>query len=131
MLTTFPEVFDAVEFSGMYSALTKHFNRRATAFAKSAQLPVVGNSDTHFLWQLGHTFSLIDAPADPVAVVEAIRSGRVQLRTEPLRWRDVIRFIGESGASRAMLRDGFRYLHRIVQRNGRQGASTLSHPAEV
>ncbi|HVM96617.1 MAG TPA: PHP domain-containing protein, partial [Candidatus Acidoferrales bacterium] len=55
------EVFDAVEFSGMYSALTRRFNRQAVEFARSAELPVVGNSDTHFLWQMGHTYTWIDA----------------------------------------------------------------------
>ena len=56
--------FDAVEFSGLYTPLTRRFNRRAADYARHAGMPVVGNSDTHFLWQLGRTYTLIDAPAD-------------------------------------------------------------------
>ena len=45
--------------------------------------PVVGNSDLHDLRQLGRTYSAIDAGADPAAICEAIRHGRVTLHTEP------------------------------------------------
>lgn len=110
------EVFDAVEFSGMYTALTSRFNRRAVAYAASADLPVVGNSDTHFLWQVGRTYTEIDAEPEPAAIVEAIRHGRVRVVTQPLSWVDAVHFMARSRSTRLLMRDGIRYLGRVVRR---------------
>jgi predicted metal-dependent phosphoesterase TrpH len=79
-------VFDAVELSFMY---TRHidFNRRAVAFAKTHQKPLVGNTDLHRLDQLGTTHSLVDAEPEPNAICAAIRAGRVEVRTEPISLR--------------------------------------------
>jgi hypothetical protein len=109
-------VFDAVEFSGMYTPLTRRFNQRAMTFARHAGLSVVGNTDTHFLWQLGRTYTLIDAVPEPQAVVDAIRCGRVQLVTQPLSWVHLMRFIVESGATQSTLRDGLQYMLRVLRR---------------
>jgi hypothetical protein len=46
--------------------------------------PIVGNSDLHRLQQLGSTYSLVEAEANPDAICEAIRAGRVQIRSQPL-----------------------------------------------
>jgi len=115
-LASHPAVFDAVEFSGMYTPLTRRFNKRAADYAREVGIPVVGNTDTHFLWQLGHTYTLIDAPLEPTAVIDALRQGRVQLVTQPLSWRHVMRFIVGSGGTRDAVRDSLKYLMRIVRR---------------
>jgi hypothetical protein len=115
-LVRYPRIFDAVEFSGMYTALTKQFNRRAQRYAATAGMPVLGNSDTHFLWQLGRTLTLIDADAEPRAVVAAIRRGRVRLVTRPLSWAHVVRFIVQSHGTVDVLQDSLRYLRRIMRR---------------
>src|SRR5262249_8674329 len=112
MLETHGAVFDAVEFSGLYTPLTQQFNRRATAHAGRAGLPVIGNSDTHFLWQLGRTLTAIDAPPDTAAVIAAMREGRVQLVTRPLSWVGLTRFIVESRSTVSTLRDGLQYMAR-------------------
>ena len=50
--------------------------------------PLVGNGDVHRLAQLGSTYSLVEADPDPAAICAAIRSGHVQVRTQPLnRWK--------------------------------------------
>jgi predicted metal-dependent phosphoesterase TrpH len=116
LLTTHRSVFDAVEFSGMYTALTPWFNRRAVERAGTLGLPVVGDTDTHFLWQLGRTFTLIDAPPEPVAVLDAIRHGRVQLVTQPLSWTRIVRFFAEQHATVSTLKDSLRYMTRILRR---------------
>jgi predicted metal-dependent phosphoesterase TrpH len=120
-------VFDAVEFSGLYTPLTRRFNRRALEYAASADLPVVGNSDTHFLWQLGRTYTLIDAPPEPDAVIAAIRHGRVQLVTRPLTWRHIVRFVVESKSTVNVLRDSMRYMLKVLRRTRR--AAQQPHPA--
>lgn len=119
--------FDAVEFSGMYTALTRRFNRHAQAHARAASLPVVGNTDTHFLWQLGQTFTLIDAAAEPAAIVQAIRQHRVQLVTQPLSFVRLLQFIVASGATRLTLRDGLRYMLRVLQRTQAAAPPALEH----
>jgi predicted metal-dependent phosphoesterase TrpH len=118
-------VIDAVEFSGLYTALTRQFNRRALAHARAAQLPVVGNTDTHFLWQLGRTFTLVDAAPEPAAVVDAVRRGRVQLVTQPISWTHFVRFLVISGSPQAMLGDGLRYMLRMLRRTRARAAQSV------
>jgi predicted metal-dependent phosphoesterase TrpH len=82
-LDSHASLFDAVEVNAMY---TRHidFNRRAIALARRLHKPLVGNTDLHRLDQLGTTYSLVDADPDPDAICDAIRAGRVEVRTEPI-----------------------------------------------
>jgi predicted metal-dependent phosphoesterase TrpH len=74
---------DAVEVNAMYTS-TLDFNRRAIAWARAHAKPLVGNTDLHVLAQMGTTYSLVDAERDPDSICEAIRNGRVEVRSEPL-----------------------------------------------
>jgi predicted metal-dependent phosphoesterase TrpH len=76
-------VFDAVELNSMYTPRID-FNRRAVAWARARGVPLVGNTDLHMLDQLGTTYTLVDAAAEADAICEAIREGRVEVRTQPL-----------------------------------------------
>lgn len=79
------DVFDAIEFSHFYTE-RMDFNRKAVAYARRMGLPLVGTSDCHRLWQLGTTYTLIEAEARTIpAVFDAIRAGRVRVVTAPLR----------------------------------------------
>jgi predicted metal-dependent phosphoesterase TrpH len=60
------------------------FNRRAIAWAARHHKPLVGNSDLHLLDQMGTTYSLVDAEPDADALCEAIRRGRLEVRSTPL-----------------------------------------------
>ena len=75
-------VFDAVEWSYFW-ARGVNFNKPALRWARAHGKPVVGNSDLHDLRQLGRTYSLVDAPRDVDAIVDAIRAGRLHLVTSP------------------------------------------------
>ena len=116
MLAAHPTLFDAVEFSGLYTALTGSFNRRALEHAHRTSTPVVGNTDTHFLWQMGRTYTEIDAPMETEAVLEAIRRGRVRLVTRPLSWVDLVRFLVMSHSTLATLKDGLHYMMEVLRR---------------
>lgn len=118
------DLFDAVEFSGLYTPLTRFFNARASSYARRASLPVVGNSDTHFLWQMGSTYTEIDAVPEADAVLAAIRAGRVRLVTRPLTWRHVVRFIRDSNSGASLTRDSLQYLVDIVRRTRRGNTVT-------
>jgi len=76
-------LFDAVELNAMYTRWVD-FNRRAVDWARRHGKPIVGNSDLHCLEQLGTTYSLVDAEPHPEAICDAIRAGRVEIRSRPL-----------------------------------------------
>jgi predicted metal-dependent phosphoesterase TrpH len=76
-------LIDAVECNSMYTDLID-FNRGALRWAREQGKPVVGNTDLHVLPQLGTTWSDVDADPDPESICDAIRHGRVQLRTRAL-----------------------------------------------
>ena len=78
-------LWDAIEVNAMYTP-SLNFNRRAIEWAARHGKPMVGNTDLHLLRQMGTTYSLVDAPPDVSAICEAIRAGRVEVRSQPLRW---------------------------------------------
>jgi predicted metal-dependent phosphoesterase TrpH len=88
------DLFDAIEFSHFYTQRLD-FNRRAVDYARRMDLPLVGTSDCHRLWQLGTTYTLVEAAEKTVpAVFEAVRAGRVRVVTAPLRPLDRLRGLG-------------------------------------
>jgi predicted metal-dependent phosphoesterase TrpH len=76
-------LIDAVEVNSMFTRWL-NFNHRAIAWARSRGKPLVGNTDLHLLDQLGTTYSLVDAGPDPDAICDAIRAGRVEVRSNAL-----------------------------------------------
>jgi len=82
-----PDLFDAFEIYALY-ARRIDFIRRAIAWAGAHGRPLVGNGDIHRLCQLGTTWSLVDAEPDPDAICAAIKTGRVEVRSDPISvWR--------------------------------------------
>jgi hypothetical protein len=87
------ELFDGIEYSHFYTR-QMNFNKRAVGLARRARRFLVGTSDSHFLWQMGDTFSYLEARQKTLpAVLEALRRGRVEVSTDPLPARDVLRRI--------------------------------------
>jgi predicted metal-dependent phosphoesterase TrpH len=76
--------FDAIEYCHFYSPHFNFFNEKAIAVSKECRLPLVGNSDSHFMFQFGTTYSLVYAEKDPESIFAAIRANRVQVVTRPL-----------------------------------------------
>jgi predicted metal-dependent phosphoesterase TrpH len=77
------EWVDAIEINAMYTRQV-NFNGRAIAWARAHRKPLVGNTDLHLLAQMGTTYTLVDAPAEPDAICDAIRHGRTEVRSTPL-----------------------------------------------
>jgi predicted metal-dependent phosphoesterase TrpH len=101
------DLFDAIEHSHFYTR-TFNFNQKAIDYARKMGIPLVGTSDCHRIWQLGTTYTLIDADEKTIpGVFAAIRAGRVRVVTAPLeplvrireKWDGVA-----SAATRAMRR---------------------------
>jgi predicted metal-dependent phosphoesterase TrpH len=89
-----PTLFDAVEYNAMFTA-SVNFNRRAEHWAVRHGKPLVGNCDVHRLWQLGTTYSLVDAELHPDDICAAIAAGRVRVESRPLTWGEVARTMGD------------------------------------
>jgi predicted metal-dependent phosphoesterase TrpH len=83
MLDAQAQLFDAVEWSYFWTRAVD-FNTRAAQWAAAHGLPLVGNSDMHDIQQIGRTYTLVDAEPNPAAICEAVRQGRVDVRTEPV-----------------------------------------------
>jgi hypothetical protein len=77
------ELFDALEYCNFYSSVI-NFNHRAVELSQSNGFPLIGNSDAHFLSQLGTTYSLIHAEKNVEAIFAAIRRNKVDVITRPL-----------------------------------------------
>jgi predicted metal-dependent phosphoesterase TrpH len=75
--------FDAVEFSFFYSRLI-NLNKKAVAAARRHRKPMVGSSDCHNIWQVGYTYSLVEAEKTIPSIIAAVKEGRVQVATTPL-----------------------------------------------
>jgi predicted metal-dependent phosphoesterase TrpH len=80
----YQELFDAVEWTWFYTAGTRHFNDRASEWARAQRRPLVANADVHRLAQLGTTYTLVEAERDAHAICDSIRAGRVTLVTRPI-----------------------------------------------
>ena len=93
VLDAYAGAFDAVEWTYFWTR-GLNFNRRAARWAQARAKPLVGNSDLHDLRQLGRTYSLVDAPGDAGAICEAIRAGRVELRTGPVPAAELAQVLG-------------------------------------
>ncbi len=83
LLERHAELFDAVEWNAMFTRAI-NFNARAARWASANGKPMVGNGDVHRLWQLGTSYSRVDAAPDPTAICEAVRAGRVEVAAVPL-----------------------------------------------
>jgi len=84
------ELFDGIEYSHFYMK-KMNFNRRAEGLACRTDRTLVGTSDAHFLWQMGVTYSYIEAKEKSLsAVLEAIRQGKVEVATRPLPAVDIL-----------------------------------------
>lgn len=94
--------FDGIEYCHFYLPFL-NFNKKAVKVAKKYNKTLVGTSDMHTLFQMGHTYSLIDCDKNIDSVLEAIRKGKVQLKTRMLPMTDFLRvslFIILSGVIR-------------------------------
>jgi predicted metal-dependent phosphoesterase TrpH len=85
-------LFDAVEWNAMFTS-ELNFNRRAKRWAARHGKPMVGNGDIHRLYQLGTTFSRVEAEPDPDAICAAIAAGRVQVDSRPLSWPHAVQIM--------------------------------------
>ncbi len=83
-LLKYLHLFDALEYCHFYSPII-NFNQKAVEVCQRYGFPLIGNSDSHFLSQLGTTYSLIYAEKNLEAVFTAIRQNKIKVATRPLK----------------------------------------------
>lgn len=77
-------LFDAVEYSHFYLRFFNYSNNKAVKVAKEFKKPIIGNSDTHKLWQFNTTFSHIDADKNINSIFKAIRKNKIKINSKPI-----------------------------------------------
>jgi len=80
------DLFDCIEYCHMYLDFLNWSNKKAVKIAKKYNKPLIGNSDAHKIYQLNHTFSLVDSDMNIDSVLEALRKGKVSVQTKPLSY---------------------------------------------
>jgi predicted metal-dependent phosphoesterase TrpH len=94
-------LFDAVERNAMYTS-SLDFNTRAERWAMEHGKHVVGNCDVHRLYQLGTTYSMVDAEPNADSICASIAEGRVWVESKPLTWAQAARTLGSMFMSDAV-----------------------------
>ena len=82
-LEKYIDVIDGIEHSSYYSKLINR-NKQAVKIAKKFNKPLVGNSDAHYLYQIGSNYTLIDAEKTIDSVIKAIKENKIKLETNPI-----------------------------------------------
>ena len=77
------DLFNAIEYSYFHSNGV-NFNMKGIYKAIEHGLPLIGTSDSHRLWQLGKTYSLVKAEKSTEAVLDAINRNHIEVISEPL-----------------------------------------------
>lgn len=83
------DMFDALEYCHYYHPWI-NFNKRVIELSRRKKIPLFGTSDVHILFQLGATYSLIEAEKDMESIFEAVKLGRVEIFTRPLTLRQMV-----------------------------------------
>ena len=111
-------LFDAIEYNQFYLSWL-NFNQRATELARQLDLPVVGNTDVHWLFQLGWTYSLVYAEQNTDSVLHAIKEGHVRLVTQPVSPLFIARWCGLNVLTKSQYASQ-EALSRVQQRLGKR-----------
>ena len=87
------KLFDAIEFSCFYFFFYNRPNKKAVSAAERYNKPFIATSDTHYIWQMGKSFTLIDSKKNIHGVLNAIRKGRVSIKTRPLSFFRIMKWL--------------------------------------
>ncbi len=117
-VTLWNGLFDAIEYSQFYLSWL-NFNQRAKELARQLDLPVVGTTDVHWLFQLGWTYSLVYAEQNIDSVLDAIKAGHVRLVTQPVSPFFIARWCGLNVLTKSQYASQAA-LSRVQQRLGKR-----------
>lgn len=87
------DLFDAIEHSHFYTKTFNLYNEKAHILAKKYNIPIIGTSDNHIIKYFDKTFSIIDAEKNWESIAQAIKNGKIELKTEPMTMTEMIHAI--------------------------------------
>ena len=96
-------LFDAIEYSHMFSKRMNFYNKKAEQVAEQFNKPLVGTGDVHFLSNMGHTYTYVNAAKNKDAIVAAIKAGDCVCMSEPLKVRQISRAMARTAISFAAM----------------------------
>jgi len=121
--------FDAIEYCHFYSPGI-NFNHMAMTVSETYGIPLVGNSDAHFLSEFGTTYSLIQAEKDPESIFQAIREKRSEVVTRPLSPLEMGVILGRFAGMKLLVEKNKRqkwFASRLRSRRLKSALSSSSH----
>jgi len=83
-------LFDAIEYSHFYTKWL-NLNKKAVKITEEYGKRLIGTSDAHRLYQMGHTYTMIDAEKNADAIVDAIKHKKFRMITKPLNTRTFLK----------------------------------------
>ncbi|MCD6589790.1 PHP domain-containing protein [Candidatus Woesearchaeota archaeon] len=95
----YKDIFDFLEWNGIYTYGLSLWNKKAKRIARRHRKTLIGNSDLHYLDQLGYTYSLLDVELSTswrnsiLDIFEAIRRNKSRIVSRPLPLKIFSRFI--------------------------------------
>lgn len=75
-------LFDALELCQYHHPLID-FNNKAFHLSKKFGKPMVATSDSHFIWQFGRSFCLVEAEKNIASIIKAVKMGRLENVSPP------------------------------------------------
>lgn len=95
-LFSYLSYFDAIEFSHCYNRFF-NLNKKAVKAAASYDLPLIGTSDCHSLWEFGTTYFFVDAEKNVPSIIKAVKQGKIRTVSSPLSFLSSFRLLGSMG----------------------------------
>jgi predicted metal-dependent phosphoesterase TrpH len=78
------DLFDAVEYSSVYTGVIKGFNEKARAFAERHGKTLLGGSDSHSPFMFGRTHTVMSCAKNSAEILSCIRENKnIRLVTKP------------------------------------------------
>ncbi|HDD46199.1 MAG TPA: PHP domain-containing protein [Candidatus Aenigmarchaeota archaeon] len=75
------EIMDYVDAIEVFNARTlfNHFNKRARKLAVEEAIPMLASSDSHFFYEIGNAYTIVESDSEKENILEAIRKGHAVL----------------------------------------------------
>ena len=87
------DLFDAIELSSIYLSYVNRFNLKAGEAALKLAKPLVCNSDSHALWQIGNVWTEIEVDEFTIPnVISAIKNGKTKPCNRPMTHSEFFNF---------------------------------------
>jgi predicted metal-dependent phosphoesterase TrpH len=78
------DLFDGVEYCHYYTRFFDYFNEMARKAASKHGKSMIGTSDSHHLFQLGQTYSMIECDKSVPSVIDALKNNRIKIVSQPV-----------------------------------------------